>query len=185
MRKIEGYTITDDYQVIGLRGKVLKGTRTDKGYTLFNNHKQGHLLHVLIARAYPEICGEWFDGAVVHHKDRNKDNNDPHNLIVLTKEEHDEIHKNDRGFKKGSEPWNKGKTFNEDSKKRMSESAIKRGATYKKKVVQMKDGKVIKVWDCAMDVYKETGISYKAISACCHNNQVHAGGYEWRFAKDN
>jgi len=29
----------------------------------------------------------------IHHKDRNPDNNDPKNLRVLTKKEHQELHK--------------------------------------------------------------------------------------------
>jgi hypothetical protein len=28
----------------------------------------------------------------IHHKDRNPENNDPRNLRVLTKKEHDELH---------------------------------------------------------------------------------------------
>ncbi|MBM3142180.1 MAG: hypothetical protein FJ005_03905 [Chloroflexi bacterium] len=28
----------------------------------------------------------------IHHKDRNRNNNDPSNLRVLTKKEHDELH---------------------------------------------------------------------------------------------
>ncbi len=31
----------------------------------------------------------------IHHKDRNRDNNDPRNLRVLTKKEHDELHGRD------------------------------------------------------------------------------------------
>lgn len=31
----------------------------------------------------------------IHHKDRNPDNNDPRNLRVLTKKEHDELHSRD------------------------------------------------------------------------------------------
>lgn len=30
---------------------------------------------------------------VIHHKDRNIDNNDPRNLRVLTPEEHQELHR--------------------------------------------------------------------------------------------
>ncbi len=30
---------------------------------------------------------------VIHHKDRNPDNNDPRNLRVLTPEEHQELHR--------------------------------------------------------------------------------------------
>lgn len=29
----------------------------------------------------------------IHHKDRNPDNNDPKNLRVLTKKEHDDLHR--------------------------------------------------------------------------------------------
>ncbi|GAG18316.1 unnamed protein product [marine sediment metagenome] len=33
------------------------------------------------------------DSLEIHHKDRNPHNNDPKNLRVLTKKEHDELHK--------------------------------------------------------------------------------------------
>lgn len=50
---------------------------------------------IIIAKAFPEICGKWFDGCVVHHiiaiKDGGKDN--PENLKVLSEEEHKKIHK--------------------------------------------------------------------------------------------
>jgi hypothetical protein len=29
----------------------------------------------------------------IHHRDRNPDNNDPRNLRVLTKKEHDDLHR--------------------------------------------------------------------------------------------
>ena len=45
---------------------------------------------------------------IVHHIDFNHDNNDPENLIFVSKDEHRVIH--EVGFKKGHEPWNKGKT---------------------------------------------------------------------------
>lgn len=31
----------------------------------------------------------------IHHKDRNTNNNDPRNLRVLTKKEHDDLHRRD------------------------------------------------------------------------------------------
>lgn len=33
------------------------------------------------------------DSLEIHHKDRNPNNNDPRNLRVLTKKEHDDLHK--------------------------------------------------------------------------------------------
>jgi len=35
----------------------------------------------------------WSSNLDIHHKDRNPGNNDPSNLRVLTKEEHQELHK--------------------------------------------------------------------------------------------
>lgn len=52
----------------------------------------------------------------------------------------------------------------------------------KKPVVQFdpKTGKET-VWDSARDAYRETGIEYKNISACCRGLRPRAGGFEWRF----
>lgn len=33
------------------------------------------------------------DALEIHHKDRNPNNNDPRNLSVLTKKEHEELHR--------------------------------------------------------------------------------------------
>jgi len=35
------------------------------------------------------------DSLEIHHKDRNTNNNDPKNLIVLTVKEHDDLHSRD------------------------------------------------------------------------------------------
>lgn len=54
------------------------------------------LFHIEVAKAFPEICGEWFEGAVVHHKDCNPSNNKAENLVVLTVQEHLDVHKEKR-----------------------------------------------------------------------------------------
>lgn len=48
--------------------------------------------HRIVAKAFPEICGEWFDDCEVHHIDGNKLNNRAENLVILTKEEHYKLH---------------------------------------------------------------------------------------------
>lgn len=48
----------------------------------------------LVAKAFPEICGEWFDDCEVHHIDEDCTNDSAENLKVLTKEEHKEIRHN-------------------------------------------------------------------------------------------
>ena len=51
------------------------------------------LVHRLVAQSFPEICGKWFDGCHVHHKDFNPINNNANNLIILSKKEHIQLHK--------------------------------------------------------------------------------------------
>lgn len=47
---------------------------------------------VFIAKQNPEICGEWFKGCEVHHKDGDCSNDVPENLICLTPQEHHQAH---------------------------------------------------------------------------------------------
>jgi hypothetical protein len=49
-------------------------------------------LSVYVAKQNPDICGKWFEGCEVHHKDGNKFNNSPENLICLSPSEHHKIH---------------------------------------------------------------------------------------------
>ena len=74
-------------------------TKNSRGYYCIKSNKKDERIeisiHRSVAQAFPEICGEWFDGCVVHHIDGNKENNVASNLIVLSKEEHQAIHNND------------------------------------------------------------------------------------------
>ena len=45
-----------------------------------------------VAKNNPDICGEWFEGCEVHHINHISNDDRPENLIVLTKEEHHQIH---------------------------------------------------------------------------------------------
>lgn len=99
---------------------------TDLEHTHINRH-----YHILVAKAFPDICGKWFKGAVVHHKDFNQYNNRADNLQVMTDEEHRAIHKNsDETFKRrseGTKRWInekghplKGKHHSDETKKKIS-----------------------------------------------------------------
>ena len=108
-------------------------------------------VHTLVARAFPEICGEWFEGAEVDHKDGNPMNNAAENLRVvshavnmsnpITRERMRNITEEARHLRsermKGeknpakhmTDEWRKnisksqvGKTHSEESKKKMSEA---------------------------------------------------------------
>lgn len=46
-----------------------------------------HFVSILVAQAFPEICGEWFEGCEVDHIDTNVTNNVATNLRCVTKSE--------------------------------------------------------------------------------------------------
>lgn len=67
------------------KGKELKQGRnpkTDYMYVILSKNGDNRIKHVhrLVAFAFPEICGEYFEGAVVDHLDWDHTNNVPENL---------------------------------------------------------------------------------------------------------
>lgn len=52
-----------------------------------------------------------------------------------------------------------------------------------KKIVQIKDGKLIKEYD-SMQQAKRAGYSYYSISKCCKKEQASHRGYQWMFKSD-
>ena len=84
-------------------GKARK--RTDGYYQITTKPNKGKLLHRLI---YEEVYGSIPANFCVHHKDGNKENNNPTNLVLLSKSNHHSIH--NRG---SNHPlWGKGKIDN-------------------------------------------------------------------------
>lgn len=73
-------------------GTYLNVHKNPRGYSYFSFHGT-KMSHRVVARAFPEICGEWFEGCHVHHKNHNPADCRAENLIVLTKEEHYKAHK--------------------------------------------------------------------------------------------
>lgn len=122
-------------------------------------------VHQLVALAFPDICGDWFEGAVVNHKDENKGNNRADNLEWVT----DNYNRNyGTGILRARQ-----KKFNKGSKM-MPEKAV----------VQMtKDGEVIREYPSIREATRETGIEHSCISRCCSGsrNAKTAGGYKWSF----
>ena len=66
--------------------------RADNYYYGVQIGKTKKAVHSIIARNYPEICGKWFEGAIVHHKNGLKYDNRAENLQVLSPEEHTRWH---------------------------------------------------------------------------------------------
>lgn len=130
--------------------------------------------HVCVAKAFPEICGEWFEGCHVHHKDFNPLHNTPDNLIVLSASEHTKLHYQ---FQPDS--------FKKPSKKR-SES-IKKALTGKKypekriPILQYTiDGVFVKEWESVCEV-KNAGYSPGNVCWCCRGKLKTAYGFKWSY----
>ena len=69
-------------------GNIMTPHANKKGYLMVHLSKNDggkfFQVHRLVAFAFPEICGEWFKGAQVNHKDENKANNRAENLEWCT-----------------------------------------------------------------------------------------------------
>lgn len=157
-------------------GYYLKYSNTNKRhYNRVELRKDGcdklFFEHTLIARAFPEICGEWFDGADIHHKNNNSIDNRPENLIVLSKEAHKALHAvSDITYYKRSY-----------AQKNAWEVREKRYG-HKKPVYQYtKDGEFLKEYPSAKEAAIETKTNYPSLSECLHGKNKTAGGYVWKF----
>lgn len=73
------------------RNKILSLSNDKNGYklcTLFSaNSRKMFRVHRIVARAYPEICGEWFDNCQIDHKNTICGDNRANNLKVCTPKE--------------------------------------------------------------------------------------------------
>lgn len=91
------FSRTVDYY--GTTYKVNKSGNIDCGKTMLPENEYEmtataphHRVHRIIAKAFPEICGVWFEGCHVHHINGNKTDNRAENLAILTPSAHNAIH---------------------------------------------------------------------------------------------
>lgn len=156
---------------ITIKGENYKSVRV----TLAENGRGKHFsLNVLVAQAFSEICGEWFEGAEVHHINGNPLDNRAENLIVLSPEEHEKKH---IGRFSGEKNPFYGKHHNKESMDRMVEKKSKPVLQYSL------DGCFIREWHSATEVMRVLGIPKNCVSGCCLGRKKHktAGGFIWRF----
>lgn len=122
-------------------------------------HKNGEqrviLVHRIVAFAFPEICGEYFTGADVNHKDENPQNNKAINIEWC-----------DRRYN-----INYGTRNERVAKKR------------RKPCGQYRNGVLLRSFTSVKEAEEETGIQRTSIRSCCNKKKYFktAGGYEWRY----
>lgn len=178
-----GYYVSNKNTLRNPKNEIIKGwIQRGYRYVAFSNGVK-HPFNLIVAKAFPEICGEWFDGAVVHHKDFNKLNNVPENLIVLTQSEHAALHYDTQPvtFKKCTEK--RAKSISKALKGKVNRHLFKPILQY------TLDGIFIQRWESMSSIKvinKKTGkkTSIGSICSCCKGRVKQAGGYIWRYEKE-
>lgn len=139
----------ETYKRYKLRIDKSKGNRA----TISINGKNISVYRI-VAKAFPEICGEWFDGCEVHHKNEDCTDNRAENLVVLSPEAHQELHKDrlaDCAREKFSIPTHQ---FN-------------------------LAGTWVTSYSSSIEAAEKTGICQSAIRQCLCGASKTSGGYIW------
>lgn len=189
-------------------GKVLKPSYNSLGYAVVNLSKNGkgkhYLVHRLVGMAFQDICGEWFECAVINHKDETPSNNIANNLEWCTQKynmNYNDVIKRKFAPKlmKTEEEKKKNRSeYLEKTKKHRKEVLHKwylknrklKGTTNKKAVLQYTlDMEFVRECESATLAYntimgknKDNGCH---ITSCCKGNRKSAYGYVWKYKNIN
>ena len=165
------------------KGLILKPTQKRNRYmyvSLFNGKYKTFTIHSIVARAFPEICGEWFEGAEVNHKDENQKNNRADNLEWCTHTYN--INYGTRN-KKVSEKM-KGRIVSEEVKNKLRGRIGKSGGDNPKarKVAQFDiNGNYIQTFDSISTAKIAIGDKNAHITNVCKGQLKTAAGFIWRY----
>ena len=199
-KTIDGYP---NYMVSNLgRIKSLNYRKTNKeeiltpfeimGYqkiNLYNKCRKQWYVHRIVAKHFPEICGEWFDGCEVDHINTITTDNCASNLRVVTSfENHNNpLTKTHMSMsKKGKTSWGKGLKYTTEHCENISKSLRGKYVLSKnpnaKSINQLTlTGEFLRKWDCIQDVVNTYGYKQPAISSCLTKRIKSAYGYKWEY----
>lgn len=150
------------------KGIVLSGSITRAGYLRYTisiiNRRFRICAHRAVALKYipnPDSL------PVVNHKDGNKLNNDISNLEWCTHAENVQ-HAYDHCGKKPNKTGLGKFSINHHGSKKLKQLSL--------------DGSLVKIWNCAADVKRETGLNRGNICSCARGELKSAYGYKWEYA---
>lgn len=170
------------------KGLVIKQYKKRNGYMYVSLYKNGvfrtFLVHRLVAFAFPDICGEWFEGAVINHKDENKENNNASNLEFCTQGYNINYGtRNEKVSKKMTGRYVSQETINKVLANRKMPPKGE-GYYHEKKVIQKDtNGIFIQEFPSISEAARFLGISGgQHISQVCSGKLKTAYGYKWEYA---
>lgn len=167
-RPVVGYTnyeVSNQGRVRNARtGKILKAFNRCRGYYAVNlcRDKKHYLtaIHRIVARAFPEICGEWFENCQINHKDENRSNNIATNLETCTIAYNDNY---GNRIKKIAEAI----TNNPKLSKQVAQYTIK--------------GTLVAIYPSLHEAERQTGINHSNIAKVCSGKYSQCNGFIWTF----
>ena len=124
-----------------------------------NRVRKNYKVHRLVAFAFPEICGEWFEGAEVNHKNEIKTDNRAENLEWCTQ----------------SFNVNYGTRNQRTSEKNTNGSCSKTILQYSL------DEQFIKEWPSVSEIQRTLNYSRSFICQVCKNKYKQAYGFKWKY----
>lgn len=146
--------------------KLLKKVQhcRDKYYQvcLYKNKKNYTLkVHQIVAKSFPEICGNYFENCCVDHIDGNRLNNNADNLKVCSYLENNN---------------------NPITLQKLRKAIIKINERKRKPVYQYdKNNNLINEYISVTEASKKTNILRTAIDNCVNKRSNTAGGYIWKY----
>ena len=144
---------------------MLKPNDRGNGYLHFvlskNGKQKTFYIHRLVGMAFQDICGEWFDGAVINHKDENPLNNAASNLEWC------------------SRSYN---TKYGNSMNKMLSSRNKNQMCSEKQVIQLTlDGEFVAEYKSIAEAGRQNGINIGNIGSVCRGERKSSGGFLWQY----
>lgn len=152
------------------KGKILKQYISNGGYYRIDLPDKSYQVSNLVALSFPEICGEYFDGAETDHINTIKTDNRPENLKWVDR---------------------KGNLANPITKQRQIVShkgkclglRVNRKDQSKLVIKLSKDNEILHFYPSLMEAQRQTSIPISNIYFCCSGKRKTAGGYVWKYAE--